>query len=332
MTGVGKGTSVAWAPPGVSDRREDFAAYFCEALRAHAVPADAEKGCRDWLRLPAAHGPAAAREATTPPFAKPARPRPIVIIPGMFGECVAPWTTPFADAHTLLRERGHSIHLIDVEGRSSSSRNGRSIDAWMGEHAAELDGAIVIAYSKGATDYMHAAVLDANERRWLPRVAALVTIAGVINGTPLASRWAERLEKLLSRIHVPTCGAGDGGGVDSQSYPEARMARDAYLAIERLPATVAVVAVTDEASVNPLLALFHRQLANTDARNDGQVLIEDALLPGSQLVATARADHWSIALPFETSGRAMRLLAGNNHFPRVALVVALLEFIAANET
>ena len=229
------------------------------------------------------------------------------------------------------RALGHLIHVLDLEGRSSSGRNGRAIHDWMQAQASALKGAIVIAYSKGATDFMHAAVLDADERRWIGRVDALVTVAGVVNGTPLASPWAEWLETLLEGIDVPTCGAGDGGGVDSQTYAQATAARDAYLAIASRPPTYAVAAVTDEAGVNPLLAPFHRQLREHDVRNDGQVLFEDAVLPGSHLLAIADADHWSIALPFETSSLAMRVLAGNNHFPRVALVMAILDFVAAGE-
>ena len=307
------------------DRREAFAGYFCRALREHGVAADVVKGCRGWLRLPDA-----ADDAPVP-VSDASVPRPIVIIPGMFGECVAPWTTPFADAHALLRARGHRIHVLDLEGRSSSGRNGRAIHDWMQAQASALKGAIVIAYSKGATDFMHAAVLDADERRWIGRVDALVTVAGVVNGTPLASPWAEWLETLLEGIDVPTCGAGDGGGVDSQTYAQATAARDAYLAIASRPPTYAVAAVTDEAGVNPLLAQLAVKGRAHDVRNAGQVLFEDAVLPGSHLLAIADADHWSIALPFETSSLAMRVLAGNNHFPRVALVMAILDFVAAGE-
>jgi hypothetical protein len=38
-------------------------------------------------------------------------------------------------------------------------------------------------------------------------------------------------------------------------------------------------------------------LSEWDERNDGQVLAVDAVLPGSTLLAEARADHWDVALP-----------------------------------
>lgn len=311
---------------GVVDRREAFAPYFCKNLREHTVPADATKSCRGWLRLPDLSLSGESPQAPT------ARPRTIVIIPGILGECVARSATPFSDAYPLLRERGHRVHVINVEGRSSSVKNGRAIDAWMSEHAVELQDAVVIAYSKGTTDFMHAAVLDAGKRQWMDRVAALVTVSGVVNGTPLATRGRKTYDKLFSKIRVPTCGVGDGGGVESLTYREALGIRATYLATVHPPATYAVVAITDASSVNPVLAPFYGQLAQLDERNDGQVLNEDAMLPRSQLIASASADHWSITLPFETSGKAVRLLSRKNHFPRVAFVLALLDFIDAPES
>jgi hypothetical protein len=307
----------------MTDRREAFAGYFCRALRDLPDEADAAFSGRAWLGLPGTDLEA------MPGVTGSIEPRPIVIIPGMFGECVARWTTPFADAHALLRAQGHRVHVLDVEGRSSSASNGRAIDAWMRRHAGALENAVVLAYSKGATDFMHAAVPGADEGGWLQDVAALVTVSGVINGTPLAADWAERMETWLSAIDVPVCGAGDGRAVDSQTYAEAGAARDAYQSLQGRPPAFAVVATTDEASVNPLLAPLHRHLSEIDPLNDGQVLARDAMLPGSQLLAAACADHWSIALPFETSGLPMGIFARNNHFPRRALLLAIIEFLQA---
>ena len=40
-------------------------------------------------------------------------------------------------------------------------------------------------------------------------------------------------------------------------------------------------------------------LASTDTRNDGQVLIGDALIPGSTLLGYVNADHWDVAIAVE---------------------------------
>jgi hypothetical protein len=46
-----------------------------------------------------------------------------------------------------------------------------------------------------------------------------------------------------------------------------------------------------------LLRPLRGVLDDIDPRNDGQVIATDAILPGSTLLAEARADHWDIALP-----------------------------------
>jgi hypothetical protein len=77
-----------------------------------------------------------------------------------------------------------------------------------------------------------------------------------------------------------------------------------------------------------MLQGFHDLLARLDRRNDGQVLAEDAIVPGSVFLGVFRADHWSIVLPFEDSGAPeMRPFAVNNRFPRRALVTAVLDFV-----
>lgn len=87
-------------------------------------------------------------------------------------------------------------------------------------------------------------------------------------------------------------------------------------------------AVATPERVNPFLALFHRQLSRLDERNDGQMLLEDSLLPGTQLLAIARADHWAISLPFSESPDArMKLLSSNNAYPRTALIVATMRIV-----
>jgi hypothetical protein len=94
-------------------------------------------------------------------------------------------------------------------------------------------------------------------------------------------------------------------------------------------ATYSVIAVAGDGPVNPMLDGFHALLSRLDERNDGQVLLEDAVVPGSTVLGVFRADHWSIALPFEDSPNpAMRALGIHNHFPRAALVRAIAGYTA----
>jgi hypothetical protein len=66
-------------------------------------------------------------------------------------------------------------------------------------------------------------------------------------------------------------------------------------------------------------------------RNDGQLLARDAVLPGSTVLATARSDHWDIALPRDRHPSALvRGIGSGRHYPREALLRATLRWVVAH--
>lgn len=306
-----------WDSAGVGDLRTQFAPVFCRHLGT-------ERGdCEDWLEAPLA-GTTTARRAPVPVVGR----RTLVVIPGIFGECVAPWVTPFSADHAELARLGYDVLVVPVEGRASSERNARIIQEALTGRREPITHAVVVAYSKGVTDFMAAATRP-EAAAWLPDVSVLVSIAGTANGSPLASRGEALYASLLSRLPWKHCPPSDGGGVASITYREAMpMARD-FAHSNPAIATYSVAAITAADRVNPVLAPFHRLLNGMDRRNDGQVLVEDAIVPGSQVLGVFRADHWSIALPFaESDAREVAALGHRNAFPRGALIRALLEFTA----
>jgi hypothetical protein len=73
-----------------------------------------------------------------------------------------------------------------------------------------------------------------------------------------------------------------------------------------------------------------RLLAATDPLNDGQVIVSDAILPGSELLATARSDHWDVALPRDRHPNIfMRSFGSGRAYPREALFRALVTWAVA---
>jgi len=63
-------------------------------------------------------------------------------------------------------------------------------------------------------------------------------------------------------------------------------------------------------------------------RQDSQLSYEDAILPGSTVLGTARADHLAVAMPFEkATDTSIRSFADQGHFPRAALLEAMLRFV-----
>lgn len=313
----------SWAAAGIQDQRPAFSAVFCRQLRELSGPG---ADCRRWhWDAPASPAVVAAPSPSSMPLP---RRRTLVIVPGIFGECVAPWVTPFSRDYAALEALGYRVKVIALEGRASSERNATLIHQQLSDPALRLEHAVVIAYSKGLTDFMLAAS-QPEAADWRDDVDALVSVAGTANGSPVANHAATLYERLLAKLPLSHCGPSDGGGARSLTYARAMAVSDAFVAARPPFATYSVVAVAAQWPVNPALSGFHRLLARIDERNDGQVLMEDAVIPGGTVLGLFRADHWSIALPFEESDALPMLLLGrNNTFPRGALVRAVLEFTA----
>ena len=87
---------------------------------------------------------------------------------------------------------------------------------------------VLIGYSKGANDILEALVAYPELR---PRVAAFVSIAGTIGGSPLANDSEQDMAELLTRFPDAKCTVGDRGAVASLR-PATRMA---WLAANPLP-------------------------------------------------------------------------------------------------
>lgn len=320
----------SWPQAGIGDQRQAFADVFCRFHDAHPDPTRA--GCDRWM-WPVEHTEASSSPPGAPPPAAPPT-RTLVIAPGIFGECVAPWVTPFSEDYEALAALGYKIMVLPLEGRGSSARNAEIIHEHLSAPGLGKD-AVVVAYSKGVTDFMLAAS-QPGAASWRDNIAVFVSVAGTANGSPAANHGTALYEKLIDRllriVPPPTCGASDGGGVRSLRYADAMPVSDAFAASLPPFRTYSVIAVAADGAVNPFLSGFHRLLSRIDQRNDGQVLLEDAVVPGSTVLGVFRADHWSIALPFEDSDAAlMKPLGRHNSFPRGALIQALLAFTAPVE-
>lgn len=309
----------SWTHSGIRDERAAFTQYFCQELSQVSPEVD----CPQWLWKP----PTQVVAATNPAAGIVSR-RTLIIAPGIFGECVAPWVTPFSADYSALEGRGYRIKILPLEGRASAARNARIIHEHLSDPSLALADALVIAYSKGSSDFMLAAS-QPESATWRDRISAFVSVAGTPHGSPAANHGADLYRNLLAKIPLDACDRSDGGGIQSLTYAETRRIAEAFVESKPPFATYSVAAVAADGPINPLLKGFHRWLSRIDERNDGQVLLEDAIVPQSTVLGVFRADHWSIALPFEESSAfQMKPLGYNNHFPRGALVRAIVEFTA----
>lgn len=308
---------VAYA--GVTDAREEFGRILCAVNERDGANYPDARRCEDIL---------------SPLGAAPASPRiepreaccyTLVFVPGILGECVAHLATPFSDSYERLRAKGHAVHVVPVKGRASSARNAAIIADYLAQREASLGDVIIVGYSKGVSDTLEALVAGA-ETGWVRKVKALVSVAGVVSGSPIADKFAGLYDALIARLRWKTCAPDDGGGVDSLARP----VRLQFLAANRLPQHIKYYSLValPRSGVNPLLVAFHKAL-DRYGPNDGQMVFHDAVIPGSYLLGYLNGDHWAVALPFNRSSSIEAApLRIENAFPREVLIDAILQSVA----
>jgi hypothetical protein len=302
------------------DGRQRFRQIFCELLRQRGKPSAA---CdRRLLRL-----------QDEPEDLPPAQPLPVpdprlkvVIVPGLFGECVSGLVEPFAVAARNLGRRGYRIHQFPVPGVSAGATNAAHIaENWERLEYRPGDRVVVVAHSKGAVDMLRFVVDYPREGT---KIAALVSVAGAINGSPLASSLARLLTELSGGIPDEVCDTGDLGAYDSLK----RQTRLKWLAQNSLPDGIgyySVGGIAGPGRVSAGLRLSYDLLAQIDPLNDGMLLFYDQVIPGSTLLGYANADHWAIVYPVEElQPNIGRLLATRNDYPREVLLEALLLYVS----
>jgi hypothetical protein len=301
----------------VIDERVAFGNVFCSAL-FRARPADV---CSDYLHF---NEPSRADVALSAEEIAAT----VVFVPGLLGECLAKVTTAFATARAELDRRGHETHFIDVSGRSSSAYNAAQIASYLrAQSLTSEELVIVIGYSKGVTDTLEALAVypDAFEL-----VDAIVSVAGAVAGSPIADDLGRVARRIVARGPLGRgCAEGEGDAIESIAYRH----RMQWLIDHPLPETVlyySLAAFTDRANTSRLLRSSYRRLSRIDARNDGQLIYYDAVIPSSVLLGFANADHWAVALPIPKSARFVRFLANRNDFPRTELMLAIVEYVGGS--
>ena len=147
-------------------------------------------------------------------------------------------------------------------------------------------------------------------------------VPALVNGTPIAEGLEDLYERTAGLLPYANCPVVDHGEVKSLT-PAVRMG---WLASHPLLADIAwfsVVAMPSPERVSAVLRPLHALLSKVDPRNDSQVIYYDAIIPGSTLLGFANADHWAIALPFESQAPVLAAsLVDQNRFPRPQLLEA----------
>ena len=309
------------APDPVDGRRR-FREIFCALLARENGFETGPLGCEKQLHRLVDEAPVMDPPAPLP--AHDTRYR-VLTVPGLFGECLP--VLPFAEASARLQRRGYRIEPLVVSGRSSADHNAAQIaDAIRAIELAPDDRLLLVGHSKGAVDALH---FLANYPDLAKRVDGVVSVAGAINGSPIANRMARHYERWAADVSVNGCLAGDGGAFESLRRP----VRLQWLSRHPLPDDVArfsVVAFTDKDNSAHVLRPFWKDLARIDPRNDGQLLFFDQVIPGATVLGYANADHFAVAVPFDEQSDWVSAANALGHapFPRGVLLEAIVLYVA----
>jgi len=308
---------------GVKDGRGRFRETFCTVLETRGTSLPDYRPCDDALvRL------ADERHGTGAPVALGQSQRRLiaVMVPGVGWDCFADWLNIQNSAAAHVRQFGYDLITLKVDGLSSSTNNARQIrDAIL---QIPLEGEqprlVLIGYSKGTPDILEAVV---NHPEIRPRVAAVLSVAGSVGGSPLANDAEQSELALLQRWPDAQCTPGDGGALESLRPAT----RKAWLAQHPLPADLpfySAVAFPEPERVSAVLKSSYNKLSKIDARNDSQMLFYDQVIPGSSLLGYLNGDHWALAVPIARSHETLgATFVDHNDFPREALLEALLRFV-----
>jgi pimeloyl-ACP methyl ester carboxylesterase len=306
----------------IEDGRGRFREIYCALQKDHGTKFPYDRDCEDivlrFVNEPAPTGkPVELRDARLP--------LQIYIVPGLFGECISALSEAFSYSVKHIETLGHHVDTIHVSGRHGSTHNAGQIrEALLAKETPPEKKVVLIGYSKGAADILEALVEYPEVQE---RVAAVVSVAGVIGGTPAAEAISKPLQALAGYFPFPGCSPGDGLAIQSLTRPY----RQDWLARHTLPPSVryfSVAAIADREGISSILRSTYDNLAVIDPRNDSQVIFSDALIPGGTLLGFIRGDHWAVAMPFSHDlPFVAATLIDKNEFPREIFLEAIVRFV-----
>ncbi|CAG2151953.1 lipase family protein [Cupriavidus numazuensis] len=308
---------------GVRDGRARFREIYCAVLTARASSVPDHRPCDDALTRVGGEPAGTGRPVD---LGQSRRQLVAVMVPGIGYACIEPWLKAPGTVAAHLRQFGYALTLIRVDALSGTATNARQIrDAIVAMPAAGGGPKLVlIGYSKGAPDILDAVATYPEIR---DRVAAVVSVAGAVGGSPLANDAEQYQADLLRHFPDANCTPGDGGGVESLRPG----VRRAWLASHTLPDSLryySLATFPNPERISSILWPSYTKLSKVDARNDSQVIFFDQIVPGSTLLGYVNADHWALALPIaRTHGTIGTLFVTQNAYPREALAEAVLRFV-----
>lgn len=311
------------ADAGVKDQRGRFREIFCAVLESRNQDWPDYQPCDEALTTVADEPP-----GTGEPVNLGASSDSLLtlLVPGVGWECVSNWLKIDDSVNELLQAFGYDTDVLQVDGLSSSVNNARQIYEGISALSSDYDDRpiLLIGYSKGAMDILEALVSYPDLQK---RVVAVLSAAGSIGGSPLAESGRQEDLNIMRYFPGSQCSKGDGGAIESLRP----LTRRTWLAHHPLPESVSyysLVTFPEPDRISAALRGMYKTLSQVDARNDGQLIIYDQIIPDSTLLGFVNADHWAVAVPIAREHRFIgSTFVDQNDYPREALIEALLRFI-----
>jgi hypothetical protein len=308
--------------PAALDGRTRYRQIYCDLVgrRNEATPAAAS--CDDLIWRLRDEAAPAAKPADLPVLAPRLR---VFVVSGAFSDCRAPATVPFQEAIARLNAQRTWSAPIMVSGRSGAAHNAAQIaDALRSAGLGPDDRVVLVGYSKGTIDILE--FLAAFPEDAEP-VVAVVSVAGAVQGSPLADDADWWYRTFLAQAFPGTCDPGDGQVLHSLRPATRRAWFESHALPERV-AYFSLAAFTTEEHLSHGLKPTWRNLARHDERNDGQVLASDAIIPGSTLLGYVNADHWDVAISLEDQMPQLSRRDSARVLPRSELLLAALLYVS----
>ena len=308
---------------GVVDKRGRFREIFCGVLEARGSTQPGYRACDEALVQLGSEPDGTGKQVE---LGESNRQLVGVIVPGVGWDCFSTRLDPKDTSGKHFHQFGYDLTFLKVDALSSSEKNARQIHDAIIEMASVGTGPdlVLIGYSKGVSDILEAVVAYPQIRK---RVVAVISVAGTVGGSPLANDVTQSQLELLKHWPGSNCSIGDGGAIESLRPAK----RKTWLANHPLPHDFpyySLVTYPKPERISSGLKSRYIKLSQVDARNDGQVLFYDQVIPESTLLGYVNADHWALVVPIAHSHSMLSsIFDDQNQYPREALLEALLRIV-----